>query len=130
MVKRRPGNAEDNNNRRLGFYPWVGRIPRRRKWQLTPVFLPEKSYGQRSLVGYSPRGRRVRHPCAYFSSFEVPLLVYCHDICYLIYSPALLSKDSFLIFFFLNVWILAESSALVLSSLMEFYKDGVGQAAQ
>ena len=29
--------------------------PRRRKWQPTPVFLPGKSYGQRSLVGYSPR---------------------------------------------------------------------------
>ena len=40
--------------------------------------------------------------------------------------------DSFLIFSFFNVWILAESSALVLNSLMEFYKDGVdqGQAVQ
>ena len=28
--------------------------PQRRKWQPTPVFLPEKSHGQRSLVGYSP----------------------------------------------------------------------------
>ena len=32
--------------------------PRRRKWQPTPVFLPGKSYGQRSLVGYSPRSRK------------------------------------------------------------------------
>ena len=30
----------------------------RRKWQPTPVFLPGKSHGQRSLVGYSPRGRK------------------------------------------------------------------------
>ena len=30
----------------------------RRKWQLTPVFLPGESHGQRSLVGYSPRGRK------------------------------------------------------------------------
>ena len=29
-------------------------IPWRREWQPIPVFLPEKSYGQRSLVGYSP----------------------------------------------------------------------------
>ena len=38
--------------------PWVGKIPWRRKWQPTPVFLPEKSHGQRSLVGYSPWGRK------------------------------------------------------------------------
>ena len=37
---------------RPGFDPWVGKIPWRRKWQPTPVFLPEKSHGQRSLVGY------------------------------------------------------------------------------
>ena len=29
----------------------------RRKWQPTPVFLPGKSHGRRSLVGYSPWGR-------------------------------------------------------------------------
>ena len=39
-----------------GFDPWVGKIPWRRAWQPTPVFLPRKSYGQRSLVGYSPWG--------------------------------------------------------------------------
>ena len=42
--------------RRLGFDPWVGKIPWRRKWQPTPVFLPGEFHGQRSLVGYSPRG--------------------------------------------------------------------------
>ena len=36
------------------FDPWVGKIPWRRAWQLTPVFLPRESHGQRSLVGYSP----------------------------------------------------------------------------
>ena len=35
---------------------WVGKIPRRRKWQPTPVFLPGESHGQRSLVGYHPWG--------------------------------------------------------------------------
>ena len=39
-----------------GFDPQVGKIPWRRKWQSTPIFLPGKSYGQRSLAGYSPRG--------------------------------------------------------------------------
>ena len=38
-----------------------GDIPQRRAWQPTPVFLPGESYGQRGLVGYSPRGHRVRH---------------------------------------------------------------------
>ena len=35
---------------------WIGKIPWRRKWQPTPVFLRGKSHGQRSLVGYSPWG--------------------------------------------------------------------------
>ena len=40
-------------HRRRGFHPWVGKIPWRRAWQPTPVFLPEESHGQRSLAGYS-----------------------------------------------------------------------------
>ena len=42
------------------FDPWVGKIPWRRKWQPDPVFLPGKFHGQRSLVGYSPRGCESR----------------------------------------------------------------------
>ena len=41
---------------RPGFDPWVGKIPWRRKWQPTQVFLPGKSHEQRSLAGYSPWG--------------------------------------------------------------------------
>ena len=44
--------------RRPRFDPWVGKIPWRRIWQPTPVFLPGKSHEQRSLVGYSPWGRK------------------------------------------------------------------------
>ena len=44
--------------RRPGFNSWVGKIPWRRKWQPTPVFLPGKPHGQRSLVGYSPWGHK------------------------------------------------------------------------
>ena len=36
--------------------PLFGMIPWKKKWQPTPVFLPEEFYGQRSLVGYSPWG--------------------------------------------------------------------------
>ena len=38
------------------FYPSIGNIPWKRKWQPTPVFLPGKSHGQRSLAGCSPWG--------------------------------------------------------------------------
>ena len=44
---------------RPGFDPWVGKIPWRREWQTTPVFLPGESHEQRSLAGYSPRGRNA-----------------------------------------------------------------------
>ena len=43
------------------FDPSLGKIPWRRRWQSTSVLLPGKSHGQRSLVGYSPWGCRVRH---------------------------------------------------------------------
>ena len=40
--------------RRCGFDPCIGKVPWRRAWQPTPVFLPGESHGQRSLEGYSP----------------------------------------------------------------------------
>ena len=42
--------------RRHGFDPWIGKISLRRKWQPIPVFLPGKSYGQKSLAGHNPGG--------------------------------------------------------------------------
>ena len=49
---------------RPGFDPCIGKIPWRREWQPTPVFLLGKSHGQRSLVGYNPWGRkRIGHDC-------------------------------------------------------------------
>jgi len=39
---------------RFRFDPWVGKIPWRREWQPTPVFLPGEFHGQRSLSGCSP----------------------------------------------------------------------------
>ena len=46
------------NARDLGSIPGSGRFPWRREWQPTPVFLPGKFHGQRSLEGYSPRGHK------------------------------------------------------------------------
>ena len=40
--------------KRFGFDPWVGKIPWRRQWQDTSVFLLGKSHRQRILVGHSP----------------------------------------------------------------------------
>ena len=40
------------------FHPWVGKIHSRREWQLTPVFLPGKSHGQRRLAEYGPWGHQ------------------------------------------------------------------------
>ena len=48
--------------RRPGFDSWVRKIPWRREWQPTPVFLPGESHGERSLAGYSPRGRKTKPP--------------------------------------------------------------------
>ena len=49
-------NASAGDVRDVGSIPGSGRFPWRRAWQLTPVFLPEESHGQRSLVGYSLQG--------------------------------------------------------------------------
>ena len=56
MVKNPPANAD--RCKRCGFDAWVGKIPWKKKWQPTPVFLPGQSHGQRSLVGYSPWGHK------------------------------------------------------------------------
>ena len=53
MVKNSPANAGDE-----GSIPWVRKIPWKKKWQPTPVSLPGKSPGQRSLAGYSAWGHQ------------------------------------------------------------------------
>ena len=52
-----------------------------RKWQPTPVFLPGKYHGQRSLVGYSPLDHRVRHDWATEHTYHVPMEVACCCCC-------------------------------------------------
>ena len=44
--------------KRCRFDPRVRKIPWKRAWQSIPVFLPEESHGQRSLVGYHPWGHK------------------------------------------------------------------------
>jgi len=53
MVKNSLAKAGDKETR---LHPWVGKTPWRMTWQPAQVFLPGESHGQRSLIGYSPRG--------------------------------------------------------------------------
>ena len=55
VVKNPPANARDTSQE---FDPWVGKVPWRKVWQPSPVFLPGESNGQRSLMGYSPWGHK------------------------------------------------------------------------
>ena len=64
--------------RRRRFDLWVSYIPWRRKWQPSPVFLPRKSHGQRSLVCYSPWRPRVGHDLATKQQEQVVLI--CQQI--------------------------------------------------
>ena len=56
-MKNLPANAGDIRD--VGLIPWIGKVPWRRAWQLTPVLLPGDFHGQRSLAGYSPWGHKV-----------------------------------------------------------------------
>ena len=56
MVKNVPANTGATED--AGSALELGRFPWRRKWQPTPVFLPGKFHGQRSLACYSPWGRK------------------------------------------------------------------------
>ena len=71
VIKNPPAKAGDIKRHRSD--PWFGKILWRRARQPTPVFLPGESHGQRSLVGYSPKGRKelnitkVTRKCTYIT---------------------------------------------------------------
>ena len=67
--------------RRGRFNPWVGKIPWRSKWQPTPVFLPGKSHGQKSLLGHSPWGHKES------DMIEKPTLMISFNLNYLPKHP-------------------------------------------
>ena len=56
--------------RRPGFDPWVGKIPWKRAWQPTAMFLSGETHGQGSLVGYSAWDRRVGHDWVTFTHID------------------------------------------------------------
>ena len=70
-----------------GFHPRVGKIPLEEVIATIPIFLPGKSHGQRSLVGYSPWGCRVRHELEtkqtkQKTSLKIALLKICGWTCF------------------------------------------------
>ena len=54
------------------FDPWIGKIPRRRVWQPTPVFFPGESHGQSSLVSYGPWSAKRKHEGDFYWSWVNP----------------------------------------------------------
>ena len=60
--------------KRLGFDPWIRKIPWSRKWHPTPIFLPEEFHGQKSLVAYSPWGCQESDKTEHLSIYRSILL--------------------------------------------------------
>ena len=55
---RASGKEQCRRHESFGFSPCVGKIPCRRKWQLTPGFLTGESHEERSLMGYNQLGHK------------------------------------------------------------------------
>ena len=60
--------------KRLRFDPWVGKMPWRRAWQPTPVFLSGESHGQRSLAGYSLLGLKESDTHTWYYCKHAPFM--------------------------------------------------------
>ena len=61
--------------RRHGFAPWVGKLSWSSKWQSTPVFLPGKSQGQRTLASYSPWDGKELDMAEHVQALHICILV-------------------------------------------------------
>ena len=81
------------------FSPWVGKISWRRKWQPTPVFLPGKTHGRRSLVGCSPWGRKESDTTErlHFTSLQFQQFIFHLAVCSLVdgWDPKETHKNRF-----------------------------------
>ena len=91
MVKNLPANS--GRCKICRFDPWVRKIPWRRAWQYTPVFLPGESHGQWNLAGYSPWDHKesdVTEPSNTFRRIYTHTVHYkfteIKDIYYMIYK--------------------------------------------
>ena len=108
--------------KRCGFDPRVGKIPWRRTWEPTLVFLPGKSHGQRSLVGYSPQGCKESDTTECLSTHTRSLRSY-----HIILRTSLLSEQLD-IFYWENDFSLCVSiSALALQLSNKYVRSFVGK---
>ena len=87
-------------SRRPKFDPWGGKISWGRKWQLTPVSLPEKCHGQRSLGGYSSWGHNKSDTTEWLSSSSIMFT----DWNWISSSPALFKNEKEGIEHLLRIW--------------------------
>ena len=87
------------------FNPCVGKISWRRKWHPTPILLPGKSHGWRSLVGYSPWGSKELDTTKRLH-FHCPAGKGLKEFVDMLYSPRLCEFFCFLFFVFLLVYLL------------------------
>ena len=78
-------NCLQCRHKRCGFNTWAGKVPWRRAWQPTPVFLPGESHGQRSLMGYSPQSCKesditetTSHACGVYMSIPISQFIPPH----------------------------------------------------
>ena len=69
--------CQHKRHERRGLDAWVGKIPWRRAWQPTSVFLPGESLGQRILVGYSPWSHRELDKTEWLSTEDMNVSLCC-----------------------------------------------------
>ena len=98
------GGKESACQCRLGFDPWVGKSPWRRKWHPTPVPLLGKSHGQRSLVGYSPWGHKESDTTEWLST----VFLHHHTVhmCALPVSCLLIESNNFMVRSIFSIFII------------------------
>ena len=96
--------------RKCKFDPWVGKMPWRRAWQPTPVFLPGESHGLRSPTGYSPQGVK-----------ELDITEHTHRL----QEGILVLRASCLFFFFNSGFFIPEHSIDLCSMGKPFTKTGL-----
>ena len=70
-------DGKESAYRRPEFDPWIGKIPWRRKWQPTSLFLPGKPHGWWRLAGYSPWGHQELDMTEWFHCLFLSFLYIC-----------------------------------------------------
>ena len=102
-MKLHPGGSEVKvsawNAGDLGLIPGLGRSPGEGKWQPTPVLLPGESHGGRSLVGYSPWGRKESDTTEqlHFTSLHIYM---CVCVCLYLYLHPYLPLYNYIFLYF------------------------------